>query len=260
MRRAIVLIGVVLGTAAQPASADPVLPRVITAPTAWLPPAGTVVISAGTDHRGAGMADAMIGLGGLASVDIGVDTDVRGCDVCEGDDANAEGLWLGRAGFRLGARQDAAFAGSPALVLGVRTTFAAGGRAFSAARVTDAYLVASRTLGPIRVHAGGQVTEAAFDDNEAHMKPTFRSFAGLEWTPAMYPRTTLLADMAWLPELRTTGTIEQEWVADWGVRYQAFRWGSVELAVRHREDEGLDGSTVMVRFNAIATPKKAPKK
>ena len=41
-----------------------------------------------------------------------------------------------------------------------------------------------------------------------------------------------------------------EWVAGWGVRYQALRWSSVELLVRHREDEGLGDSTVMIRVNA----------
>jgi hypothetical protein len=255
MRCALLLGVVACAAAVQPASADPAFPRVITAPTAWLPPAGATVVTAGSDHHGAGMGDAMIGLGGLASVDIGVDTDVRGCTVCEGDESDAKGLWLGRAGFRLGARQDGAFSGAPALILGMRTTFAARGHLFGAARVTDAYLVASRTLAAVRLHAGAQLTEAAFDDRTVRMAPTLRPFGGLEWTPAAYPRTTLIADVAWLPELRTNRTISQEWTAGWGVRYQALRWGSIELAVRHREDEGLGDTTVMVRLNAIALPK-----
>jgi hypothetical protein len=36
------------------------------------------------------------------------------------------------------------------------------------------------------------------------------------------------------------------------VRYQAFSWGSVELAVRARQGDDLGGATVMARFNAIA--------
>ena len=36
-----------------------------------------------------------------------------------------------------------------------------------------------------------------------------------------------------------------------GVRYQALTWGSIELDVRHRQDEGLGASTVMVRVNGV---------
>jgi hypothetical protein len=36
------------------------------------------------------------------------------------------------------------------------------------------------------------------------------------------------------------------------VRYQALDWGSIELAVRHREGDDLSGSTVMVRVNGTA--------
>jgi hypothetical protein len=37
-----------------------------------------------------------------------------------------------------------------------------------------------------------------------------------------------------------------------GVRYEAFSWASVELAVRAWQGDDLGGATVMVRVNAIA--------
>src|SRR4051812_48880273 len=91
------------------AAADPVVSRVLTAPTAWLPPAGAVVGSAGVDTHGDGTLIVGYGLGGIAEVELGMDTDVRGCTAC--DTTTPQGLWLGRAAFRLGAPQDAWFSG-----------------------------------------------------------------------------------------------------------------------------------------------------
>ena len=75
-------------------------------------------------------------------------------------------------------------------------------------------------------------------------------YAGLEITPPQYPKTTLMTDIAYLPLLRQSAP-DLEWAIGWGVRYQALKWGSIELAVRHREGEGLGDSTVMVRVNAV---------
>jgi hypothetical protein len=44
-------------------------------------------------------------------------------------------------------------------------------------------------------------------------------------------------------------TAKLRWIGGWGVRYQALSWGSIELEVRHREGDGLRGSTVLVRVN-----------
>jgi hypothetical protein len=139
----------------------------------------------------------------------------------------------------------------PALVLGVRTTFASSGP-FHEARVGEAYVVASRELGPLRVHAGVAVIDAGFAD--VTLGRTARPLAGLEWTPGQYPKTTLMGDVAWMPRLESDAAgdrVALEWVAGWGVRYQAFAAGSVELAVRHREDEGLGDSTVMLRMTGV---------
>lgn len=256
MRIALTLVLAILVGSARGAVADPVLGRVLTAPTAWLPPSGAIVTTIGSDHRGAGTFDAGIGLGGIASVDIGLDTDLRGCVMCDPIEGDAKPLWMGRAAFRMGARQDAWFVGMPALVLGLRSTFATHGDTFDGARSTDAYVVASRSLGSVRVHAGAQVTEAAYGAREAHLEPTLRPVGGFEWTPAIYPRTSLLADIAWVPRMEPDD-VKMEWLAGWGVRYQALWWGSIELAVRHREDEGLSQSTVLIRLNGVLAPRSS---
>ena len=255
MRIALILALAILVGSARGAAADPVLGRVLTAPTAWLPPSGAVVGTVGSDHRGAGTFDLGIGLGGIAAVDAGLDTDLRGCTTCA-PDGDASPLWLGRAGFRMGARQDAWFRGMPALVLGLRSTFAAHGHTFGAARSTEAYLVASRSIGSVRVHAGGAVIEAAYGDRSAHLEPTLRPLAGFEWTPSIYPRTSLLADIAFVPRMQPAD-VELEWLAGWGVRYQATWWGSIELGVRHRQDEGLSQSTVLIRLNGVFAPTRS---
>src|SRR5215475_12131962 len=114
MLRAAIACTIVL--ACRIASADPVIGHVITAPTAWLPTDGAVVGSAGIDHRGDGSVLLGYGLGGLASIELDGDTDVRAClePPC-GTDNRATPMWLGRASFKLGSHQDALFVGQPAV-------------------------------------------------------------------------------------------------------------------------------------------------
>lgn len=229
---------------------DPSESRVLTAPTAWLPPAGGVVVTATLDHRFDGSAVIGYSLGGLAAIDLGTDTDVRTCETCDGD---ANPLVLGRAGFRMGVRQDKAFRGSPALLVGVRTTFANRGRVGDV-KVSEAYVVASRVLGPVKLHAGVQAVDAAM--GQVDLGVTARPIGGLEWTPGQYPNTTVLADLAYVPLLKHgQGDVDLEWMAGVGVRYNALRdWGAIELAVRVREAEGLGDTTVMVRLNGVFDP------
>lgn len=226
----LVLIAVVARTAA----AEPMLPRVVTAPTAWLTPEGSVLGSAALDHRGAGSLSLSYGLGGLAAIEIGADSDERECSPCTP-------VLLPHAAFRIGAHQDAWFAGQPALALAVET-------GLGASRASRADAVASRVVGPVRVHGGVVLVDARASG--IRLGPTLRPTAGIEITPPRYPRTTLLGDLAWEPRFEPTRP-ELEWLAGWGVRYQALRWGSIELDVRHREGEGLAGSTVLVRINGV---------
>jgi hypothetical protein len=232
--------------AADPAAPPPpvLLDHVLTAPTAWLPEAGTLVGWAGLDHHGDGSIDVGYGLGGLAAIDAGADTDVRagtaGCGT-----GCASPITLGRVGFRLGARPDAAFAGSPAVVVGTRVTFAGDGH-----RVTDLYVVASRALGPLRIHAGADAFDARASSDATPLGATVRPTFGIELTPPQYARTTLLADIAWLPRF-DGATTSVEYLAGGGVRYQALSWGAIELDVRAREGEGLGDARVLVRLDGV---------
>jgi hypothetical protein len=230
---------------ARPAAADPSGARVLTAPTAWLPEAGAAIAMAGIDHRGDGSAVFGYGLGGIAEVELGSETDIRGCVDCR---TPPTPLWLGRAAFRIGARQDAWSTGMPAIVFGVRTTFAARGHAIHDPRATDAYVVASRDLGIVRVHAGADAISASASGRRAGAQ--LRPLAGLELRPPMYPRSSLLGDIAWEPNLDAQNGPYLGWLLGIGVRYQAFEWASVELAVRARQGEDLGASTVLVRVNA----------
>jgi hypothetical protein len=248
--------------ASRTAAADPPLPRVLTAPTAWLPPEGSVVGMAGVDHRGDGSAEVGFGLGGLASFELDADTDARECAAppCAvmGTDNLAHTKWQARGAFRMGLRQDMLFKGSPALVLGFRTAFG------HVRRLGEAYLVASRAIGLVRLHAGVAAMDAQHPMN-LRMGTVIRPLAGLEITPPQYPKTTLMGDIAWIPRFEPDDPTTMksrntpEWVIGWGVRYQALTWGSIELDVRHRESEDLGASTVMVRINGVLSPSSSKK-
>jgi hypothetical protein len=145
----------------------------------------------------------------------------------------------------------------PAIALGVRTAFAARGHDLHEPRATDAYAVASRDLGVVRLHAGVDALSASVDGHRAAAR--LRPLAGLEVHPPMYPRSSLLADLAWEPTLAAQGPPTLGWLLGIGVRYHAFSWASVELAVRARQAEDLGASTVMVRLNAVLARRAAMK-
>ncbi|HSR97335.1 MAG TPA: hypothetical protein VLM79_09815 [Kofleriaceae bacterium] len=240
------LFAAIAAGTARPCAADPLGARVLTAPTAWIPPAGAAAVMLGVDHRGDGAAIASYGLGQLAEIELGSDTDLA---------ASAEGsarptpLVVGRAAFRIGAPQDAWLRGMPALALGVRTVFTARGHDVHAPRASDAYLVASRDLGVVRLHGGVDAIAAGI--GALRSAPRLRPLAGLELHPPMYPRSSLLTDVAWQPRLAPGRGSTLGWVVGIGVRYQAFSWASVELAVRARQGDDLGASTVLVRVNAV---------
>ena len=235
LARAIVVIVLI---AAGTAVADPApIGHVITAPTAWLPPEGGIVGSASLDHRGDGGFRFAYGLGGLAALEIGGDKDMRGCDAACDKPVPA---WNGHMAFTLGVPQVDL---RPAFALGFATTFDK-----PSLKAVDLHLVTSYRFGGVRLHAGAALLESRTGDVSSGVK--VRPTAGLEITPPQYPKTTLMTDIAYLPLLRQSAP-DLEWAIGWGVRYQALKWGSIELAVRHREGEGLGDSTVMVRVNAV---------
>ncbi len=196
---------------AAPAAAEPPrprAPRVIDVPTAWVQPRDVGWGTAGADHRG-GLVLLLTGsLAGLAEAELGH------------DDAAVK---LGGARGRL------------AIAAGLRRSFRGLDRA-------TAFAVASAELGPVRLHAGAAVLDAT-DLPGVSVRPG----AAVEWTPDIYPRTTLLAELRWATD--DAMVPEVGWRGGWGVRYQALDWGSIELTVRHQQGDDLSGSTVMVRVN-----------
>jgi hypothetical protein len=231
---AVALIGLV-----PVAHADPAIDHVVDAPTAWLPHAGAVIGSASLDRFLDGAIALGYGMGGVAAVELGIDSTIHVCTTT----SCARAVYQGQAAFRIGAVQDRWFAGQPALVFGVQTTFA------TSSRVATAYLVASRVLGPLRLHAGVAALDAEYEG--VRMATAVRPLAGIELVPPQFPQSTMLADVEWVPQLPLAGAPTATWLIGGGVRYQALTWGSIELVVRAREGAGLGNSDVLVRVNGV---------
>jgi hypothetical protein len=158
----------------------------------------------------------------------------------------SEPVFLWRASFRVGTRQDRWFRGQPALAIGVRRSFRE-----DRYEEADAFVVASRDLGPVRLHAGASIGDMEEKDTPTANRKSFRTelrsvkpLGGFEWTPGQYPKTTLMGDIAYQPTLDGP-----KFLTAIAVRYQAFDWGSVELGMRYRESEEIGDSTFFVRAN-----------
>ena len=231
-----------IALATRVAAAGPALDHVLTAPTAWLPAENAIVVTGGLDHHGGALVGLGYGLGRIGEISIGADSDDRACTACSHDDPAPE-IYLARAAFRIGAPPDAWFAGQPGVALGVRTTI--GGTR----RAAEAYVVASEHLGLATLHVGAIALDA--DDAGMRLGTHARAFAGAELVPPQYPKTTVLADVGWLVTYEPQPVLE--YALGWGVRYQALAWGSIELDVRHRQDE-RGSPTVMVRVNGVWSP------
>ena len=250
----------IVSTGARAASADErSADAVVTMPTAFMLNSTSARIPAiagraRIDHRGAASVQGSLGLAGIAMLTIDTDRDLRVCETCVEDktlpDETLRTLRARHAEFKMGAPVNAWFRGQPALAIGVRVTTTTASSTQANVRATDAYLVASEVLGPVTVHAGVIAQDIASSRNDERLQLSatsrgIRPMLGFEWHPAQYPRTTLLADLTWVPELRAKGPA-QTWLGGWGVRYQAARILGVELSVRHRQDEGLADTTVLV--------------
>ncbi len=247
-------LGLALATllvVAGPARAEApwVAPTVITIPTAWTQPGTALYASLGGDHRFGTSARATVGYARLVEVDVGGDGLVTSCAPCDGTAREATPTQLATAGWKLAVRPTARLA----LAGGLRVPLPGGdGR-----RAASAFAIASLRLGPAALHAGASTWASRHrgeDGAAIALAPSasVRPLVGLEWTPRIYPRTTLGADLQWLPELGPTpATTGARWSFAWGVRYRALPWSAVELAVRHREGDALGDATVMVRLAAV---------
>jgi hypothetical protein len=195
------------------------------APTAELPAEGDVIGSASLDRHGGFDMTAGYGFGGIAELEMAIaNSDARLCDPCSA-------LERSTATFRFGPREDDLFEGAPALVLGVEAGFDAHA---SGLHATEAYLVATRHIEMVTLHAGVAATATGHDNSGA--TTLVRPIGGVELIPPAFPKTTLLADVSWQPKFSTVAaatTSTSELAFAWGVRYQTFPWLAVELAVRH---------------------------
>lgn len=233
-------------------------PRLLHVPTAYLQPPRGVYLSAGGSHRKGVMLAATTGLGQLAEIDIELSDSLAVCSACSGDETHADSLMAASALFKIGLQEDWLGGWQPALALGYQKTLwtdvpAAAGE-LTCARV---FAVASQQLGPIQVHAGVDLWDAEVTSGDRRellsqrpLGERIRPLGGFSWVPSIYPRTSLIGDISWVPVVED-GTADLRWLAGWGVRYQALEWSSIELSVRHREGDDLDDSTVMIRINGV---------
>ena len=232
--------------ASRAASADPVLDHVIDVPTAWLPHAGDAYGSAALDHHAKGSIVLGYGFGGVGALEVGADNDIHQCSAPPCNPDNPAGSYTqGFAAFRMGVPQDRVFYGQPAVLVGYAMETL---RAHH--RVAQAYLVASRLLGPVALHSGAQVFDAQ-DAAGMAMGARVVPFGAIEYVPAQYPKTTMMADIGFLPELATPTPVLKS-LAGVGVRYQALTWGSIELDWRVRQfEDAISDSAIMVRVNGV---------
>jgi hypothetical protein len=269
MRAAILIALALVAAGAGDARADepkpgseqlrPRAPRLFHVPTAYLQPGGGLFVSAGGSHRGGTFGAVALGVGGVAEVGAQLSDDLGECSSCTAEHPVAAALPTRAAWFKIGLAEDRFFRHQPALALGFRAQIGtADAGELDELRGARMYAVASRTLGSVRLHLGldvwdGGATTAAGKRvlmHEGALGARARPFGGVGWTPDIYPRTTVIAEVSWVPSFRPE-SIELRWLAAWGVRYQAFDWGSVELAVRHRQRGTLDDSTVLLRANVL---------
>jgi hypothetical protein len=262
-RPVLVLVAVAaVPAAAEPASPAPAAPgavaprpptspHVVHAPTAWLQPSGQLHLGLGSTHRVDPSAKLALGLGGVAEVDIELTDRLIACPGC-GATRAASNLFAATALFKMGAATRATRHWRLGAALGFRRTIAtrriaAGGRDDELA-AAQLHLVTGARWRGLELHAGAELFDALHGG--ARLPSTasrrLRPLAAIAWTPPPYPRTTMLLDVAWSPEVKD-GPPRLAWMVGWGVRYQALRWGAIELVVRQREDEALGDSTVMVR-------------
>ncbi|RMH44287.1 MAG: hypothetical protein D6689_02785 [Deltaproteobacteria bacterium] len=223
---AVLAAAVATAVSAVAAAQEPVSPpRLFDVPVAPALRDGRLHVTAGLSHRGGGTVAIAAGLGGVAEVDIDLSDRLAAADEPRALHATA--------GFKLawpGARTSAIPA---AIAIGVRKSLAGQRDA-----VAQAFGIATIALGAVDLHAG--IGRWAGD--------RWRPLAGVVWRTPRAPRTTLIADVAWAPELGRSEPAQ--WIAHWGARYRAFRWGAIELGVRHRAGRPFDGATVLLRVHA----------
>ncbi len=211
-------------------------PRAITTATAFIPNAGEVFYSGGLDHKFQPSGFATIGLAKIAEVGLSLDR--------EWTDPSAQKK-TAMAHFKMGSPEGFLHSWMPAFAILYRKSLKDSVQFFSGTRIprlATLSVLASKNMGPISVHLGGELLSAQMEQEQSQHK--FSPTLAIEWHPAQYPKTTLLADLRWIPSETNDLAITPIWNLAWGVTYQAFTWASVDLNVRHQEGESSNDAVV----------------
>jgi hypothetical protein len=226
--------------------------HVIDTPTALAPGELRLDARIRYGHVGAPSWQVALGFARMAWLTVGSSKGQLGCVSCAGSGGKVDS-WM--ADFRLVAQPARWWRGFPALALGVRLDDSERAQAILPDRPDDtrqveAYLVASKRVGPVGLHLGvvGQNLVASYPDRTSVLRS--RGFAvrptlGLEIAPPAFPRTRLLAELNPQTLLRAD-TPQQEWTWSWGVRFWATSALAAELTVEQPASDPLAGSTVYV--------------
>ena len=220
-------------------------PRLFHVPTAYLAPEWGGRASAGIGSQGDLWAEAATGILKVADLEITL-----------GDEIRKDGavVPMPTAQFRMGVAEKRLAPWQPAVALGFRRSLAT----IDGVDAAELWVAGSRRIWQFTLHVGGDLWDASAAGQVLHDRPVssnLRPFGGLEWRPPWYPKTTLLGEWSWVPEI-TRGNIDMRWLGGFGVRYFAFDWLSLDLVVRFRESADptvmtvkLNETTVGVRFN-----------
>lgn len=274
------LAGATGQASAEPAPAKVVPPpRVIHVPTARMLPAGKIHATGGANHKKGVSAIFTGGLAGVAELEVGLSDELQTCvsdgnGPCTGPE-DRKHVYPLVAGFKVGVNQGTWAKYQPAIALGYRKTF--GGKALSWGtdgsvldpryKLAQLYLVASLDVGAgLSFHGGASLWAARHDSavtpgeeidlpgpnpNAGKVSgQTLCALGAMEYTPSLYPKTTMMIDVACAVDLEAANSTLRL-LAGLGARYQALDWGSIELDVRYREGDGLAGMVVMVRINGV---------
>jgi len=246
------LVGAALGLGA-PARAEPLAleasPRLVDLSTAAHPRAWA---HGGISHRGEASLSLGVGLGTIAAVGGGYDDRLA----VGASAATATSHAVPTAWFRIAVPHARWSPYQPALALDLERSFAAETIAIAELRLLGTQQLTGPRVGRLALTIGASLWDVQAGDAPAlgagPLRAQLRPALGLGWNPVRYPRTTVLAELAWAPTVvATTPRLDARF--GWGVRYQALSWATIDLVVRHREAAGLEGSTVMLRA-AIVVP------
>lgn len=229
------------------------MPEALTIPTGFLLPAAVLYTRTSIDTGGGVASDARLGLGDVAEFGIATTDAVRErADLA--DERSSRIQPYVTASFRLGVAERRLFAAQPGVTLGFRKSFERNHDGFKT-RVAELTLVASKHLGRHAVvHAGGAFWDASIegvldpgteDAPAARREVTLhgqddprrqlRAFGGIEVRPL--PRSAILVDLGWAPELCYRCTDDADKIRlrptlAWGVRYEVASWMRLDSGVK----------------------------